>query len=91
MNDTTTIAVRITDLTVTYEETPVLWDIDLEVPNGAGKCTLIKAIERVSMTEYAGRQISELSGGQQQRSFLARAPSVRLYISCARCGSRAER
>ena len=155
MNDTTTIAVRITDLTVAYEETPVLWDIDLEVPagsimgivgpNGAGKSTLIKAImgivpaaggeirifdrsfreqrhrvgyvpqrtsvdwdfpttvldvvlmgtygslgwfrrpgkeqldaawhaiERVSMTEYAGRQISELSGGQQQRTFLARA------------------
>ncbi|TVR30605.1 MAG: metal ABC transporter ATP-binding protein [Spirochaetaceae bacterium] len=155
MNDTTTIAVRITDLTVAYEETPVLWDIDMEVPggsimgivgpNGAGKSTLIKAImgivpaaggeirifdrtfreqrrrvgyvpqrtsvdwdfpttvldvvlmgtygslgwfrrpgkqqldaawqaiERVSMTEYAGRQISELSGGQQQRTFLARA------------------
>ena len=42
------------DLTVAYHETPVLWDIDLDVPpgvllaivgpNGAGKTTLIKAI-----------------------------------------------
>lgn len=44
----------VTDLTVAYEEKPVLWDIDLNVPpgilmaivgpNGAGKTTLIKAI-----------------------------------------------
>jgi len=48
------IAVRVTDLTVAYHERPVLWDIDLDVPegrlmavlgpNGAGKTTLIKAI-----------------------------------------------
>lgn len=47
-------AVQVTDLTVAYEEKPVLWDIDLTVPegilmaivgpNGAGKTTLIKAI-----------------------------------------------
>ncbi len=31
------------------------------------------ALDKVSMTEFADRQISELSGGQQQRVFLARA------------------
>ena len=147
--------VSIHDLTVAYHRKPVLWDIDLDIPegklvcivgpNGAGKSTLIKAamdlvpkasglvqmygkpfkqqrhlvsyvpqresvdwdfpidaigvvtmgrygkigwcfpvrkadrekameaLERVGMTAYAKRQISELSGGQQQRVFLARA------------------
>ena len=47
-------AVQVTDLTVAYREQPVLWDVDLEVPegvlmaidgpNGAGKSTLIKSI-----------------------------------------------
>jgi len=44
----------VTDLTVAYEEKPVLWDIDLKVPpgilmaivgpNGAGKTTFIKSV-----------------------------------------------
>ncbi|WP_310991653.1 metal ABC transporter ATP-binding protein [Aequorivita marina] len=48
------IAVQIDDLTVAYDYKPVLWDIDLTVPegvlmaivgpNGAGKSTLIKTI-----------------------------------------------
>lgn len=48
------IAVQIDDLTVAYNYKPVLWDIDLVIPegilmaivgpNGAGKSTLIKAI-----------------------------------------------
>ena len=33
----------------------------------------LQAIERVGMSDYVDRQISELSGGQQQRTFLARA------------------
>jgi manganese/zinc/iron transport system ATP- binding protein len=47
-------AVEITDLTVAYQEKPVLWDVDLVVPegvlmaimgpNGAGKSTLIKTV-----------------------------------------------
>jgi len=47
-------AIQIFDLTVSYKDKPVLWDIDLEVPkgvlmavvgpNGAGKTTLIKAM-----------------------------------------------
>jgi manganese/zinc/iron transport system ATP- binding protein len=31
------------------------------------------ALQRVGMSDFAGRQISQLSGGQQQRVFLARA------------------
>lgn len=48
------LAIQVNDLTVAYENQPVLWDIDLHVPpgvlmaivgpNGAGKTTLIKAI-----------------------------------------------
>lgn len=47
------IACHVEDLTVSYDEKPVLWDIDLDIPpgvmaaivgpNGAGKSTLIKA------------------------------------------------
>lgn len=46
-------AVEVRDLTVAYEHKPVLWDVDLDVPegsltaivgpNGAGKSTLLKA------------------------------------------------
>lgn len=49
-----TPAVEIRDLTVAYRDTPVLWDVDLAIPqgtlaaiigpNGAGKSTLMKAI-----------------------------------------------
>lgn len=48
------IAVSVKDLTLAYQDKPVLWDIDLDIPqgvllaivgpNGAGKTTLIKAI-----------------------------------------------
>jgi manganese/zinc/iron transport system ATP- binding protein len=150
-----TKALEVTDLTVAYQEKPVLWDVDLAVPsgilmaivgpNGAGKTTLIKtilnllkpaagqvliygqpyveqrglvgyvpqrgsvdwdfptsvldvvmmgrygalgwfkrpsthehtlaqeALDKVGMSAFADRQISQLSGGQQQRVFLARA------------------
>jgi manganese/zinc/iron transport system ATP- binding protein len=47
-------AIEVTDLTVAYRDQPVLWDVDLDVPegvlmaivgpNGAGKSTLIQAI-----------------------------------------------
>lgn len=53
-NDINDYALRIHDLTVIYDNKPVLWDIDLEIPkgrivaivgpNGAGKTTLIKAV-----------------------------------------------
>jgi manganese/zinc/iron transport system ATP- binding protein len=155
MNQDAPYAIQVTDLTVAYKDKPVLWDVDLEVPegilmavvgpNGAGKTTLLKAIlgllepasgqvliknapykeqrhlvgyvpqrgsvdwdfpttvidvvmmgrygalgwfkrpgkaerqaaqealEKVGMSAFAERQISQLSGGQQQRVFLARA------------------
>ena len=48
------IAITVDDLTVAYNYKPVLWDIDLSIPegvlmaivgpNGAGKSTLIKSI-----------------------------------------------
>ena len=47
-------AVEVEDMTVAYDERPVLWDVDMQIPkgslaaivgpNGAGKSTLIKAI-----------------------------------------------
>ena len=37
------------------------------------KKAAMACLDRVGMTELAGRQISQLSGGQQQRVFLARA------------------
>ena len=39
----------------------------------AHKRAALAALDRVSMADYAHRQISNLSGGQQQRVFLARA------------------
>lgn len=54
MSEAIPYAIDVRDLTVAYREKPVLWDIDLTVPqgllmaivgpNGAGKTTLIKAI-----------------------------------------------
>lgn len=50
----TNSVIHVEDLTMAYRETPVLWDIDLDVPehvrcaivgpNGAGKSTLLKGI-----------------------------------------------
>ena len=46
--------IKVRELIVSYEEDPVLWDVNLDIkqgvllaivgPNGAGKSTLIKAI-----------------------------------------------
>ena len=59
------VAIEVEDLTVAYKEKPVLWDIDLTVPegvlmsivgpNGAGKTTLIKAI--LNLVNSAAGQI----------------------------------
>lgn len=42
----------------------------------------LEALEKVGMSDYVGRQISQLSGGQQQRVFLARAlvQDARVYF-----------
>ena len=52
--DKDVLAIEVNDLTVVYQDRPVLWDVDCEVPqnklmaivgpNGAGKSTLIKTI-----------------------------------------------
>jgi len=42
-------------------------------PGSADRELALTALTRVSMQEFAHRQISQLSGGQQQRVFLARA------------------
>ena len=67
-------ALEVRDLTVAYRESPVLWDIDLDVPsgalmaivgpNGAGKTTLIQAI--LSLIKPAAGQIRIF--GQPYRS-----------------------
>lgn len=54
MNETKPSLIHVEDLTMTYLEKPVLWDIDLDIPentrcaivgpNGAGKSTLLKGI-----------------------------------------------
>lgn len=64
MDQNDELALEITDLTVAYDNKPVLWDIDLNLPkgvlmaivgpNGAGKTTLIKAIQGL-ITVAAGR------------------------------------
>ena len=48
------VIIRVEDLTIAYEDKPVLWDVELDIkkgilmaivgPNGAGKSTLIKAM-----------------------------------------------
>lgn len=51
-------------------------------PGAADHAVARASLERVGMTPYADRQISQLSGGQQQRVFLARAlaQEARLYL-----------
>lgn len=65
MKQNAPFAIQVTDLTVAYKDKPVLWDVDLEVPegilmavvgpNGAGKTTLIKTI--LGLIEPAAGQV----------------------------------
>src|SRR5699024_6594183 len=45
----------------------------LKRPKPKHKQLAFEALDKMGMTAYANRQISQLSGGQQQRVFLARA------------------
>lgn len=76
-------AVEVSDLTVAYQEKPVLWDIDLAVPsgvlmaivgpNGAGKTTLIKAI--LGLVRPAAGQVLVLGRPYaEQRSLVGYVP-----------------
>ncbi|MGG1616496.1 metal ABC transporter ATP-binding protein [Paenibacillus sp. NRS-1782] len=42
-------------------------------PGAADRQAALESLDKVGMSDYADRQISQLSGGQQQRVFLARA------------------
>ncbi len=76
-------AVEVTDLTVAYRERPVLWDVDLEVPqgklmaimgpNGAGKTTLIKAILGLVPTA-AGRVLIHGKSYSENRALVGYVP-----------------
>lgn len=79
----TKYAVTIDDLTVAYKYKPVLWDIDLVVPegilmavvgpNGAGKTTLIKAILNI-IKPIAGTILIYGKSYQKSRSLVAYVP-----------------
>lgn len=76
-------AVDVADLTVAYRDNPVLWDIDLQVPegvlmaivgpNGAGKTTLIKAILGL-VSKAAGRILIHDAPYERQRGLVAYVP-----------------
>ncbi len=70
-------ALQVDDLTVAYRERPVLWDVDLRVPqgvlmavvgpNGAGKTTLLKSVMGL-VKPLAGRiQIHDRPAREQRR------------------------
>ena len=81
-----TPAIEVTDLTVAYGATPVLWDVDLTVPpgvlmaivgpNGAGKTTLIKAILEL-VRPAAGRVLIHGRPHTEQRRLVAYVPQRR--------------
>lgn len=76
-------AIEVEDLTVAYKEKPVLWDVDLNVPegvlmsivgpNGAGKTTLIKAMLDLVNTA-AGRVSIYGKPYSKQRSLVGYVP-----------------
>jgi manganese/zinc/iron transport system ATP- binding protein len=71
-------ALDIEDLTVAYQESPVLWDLDLSVPqgviqgivgpNGAGKSTLIKTV--LNLIPRAAGQIEILGKSYNESKHL---------------------
>jgi len=83
MTSNTSPAVEVTDLTVAYHERPVLWDIDLIVPqgilmaivgpNGAGKTTLIKAMLGL-VPAAAGRVLIHDEPYARQRQLVGYVP-----------------
>lgn len=76
-------AIQVTDLTVAYQDKPVLWDIDLDVPegilmaivgpNGAGKTTLIKSILGL-VPKAAGQVLIYNQPYQEQRQLVGYVP-----------------
>lgn len=76
-------AIEVTDLTVAYQDKPVLWDVDVTVPagilmavvgpNGAGKTTLVKAILGL-IEPAAGRVLIHGRPYAQQRHLVGYVP-----------------
>lgn len=76
-------ALIIEDMTVAYQTTPVLWDIDVKVPagvlmaivgpNGAGKSTLIKAVLQL-IKPISGTVTIHGSSYETQRKKIAYVP-----------------
>ena len=76
-------AIEVTDLTVAYRDKPVLWDIDLSVPegvlvaivgpNGAGKTTLIKSMLGL-IDVAAGQTLIYGESYAKQRDLVAYVP-----------------
>jgi len=82
-DQTTPYAVDVTDLTVAYQEKPVLWDIDLQLPpgvlmaivgpNGAGKTTFIKSVLGL-IKPVAGQMLIYGKPYEQQRRLVGYVP-----------------
>jgi manganese/zinc/iron transport system ATP- binding protein len=78
-----TAAIAVADLTVSYQDKPVLWDIDLDVPagslmaivgpNGAGKSTLLKTILGL-IKPVAGQVLVQGKPYAQQRRLVSYVP-----------------
>jgi manganese/zinc/iron transport system ATP- binding protein len=76
-------AISVTDLTVAYQDKPVLWDVDVDVPpgilmaivgpNGAGKTTLLKSILGL-LKPAAGQVLIYGKPYQQQRHLIGYVP-----------------
>ena len=81
--DLNRLPISVEDLTVAYRQEPVLWDVDVEVPegslmaivgpNGAGKSTLLKTILGL-MEPAAGRVLIYGKPFKEQRKLVAYVP-----------------
>lgn len=75
--------IEVEDMTVAYNEKPVLWDIDLNIPkgvlmaivgpNGAGKSTLIKAMLNL-IVPISGKVLFNGQRYKSQRKSIAYVP-----------------
>jgi manganese/zinc/iron transport system ATP- binding protein len=84
----TTNVIEARDLTVAYNESPVLWDLDIDIeqgrataiigPNGAGKSTLLKAILGLVPTAAGATRIfdSTLDQVRQRVAYVPQRGSV---------------
>lgn len=83
MTQSQEIVVKVEDMTVAYNEKPVLWDIDLNIPkgvlmaivgpNGAGKSTLIKSMLGL-VTPVSGYVLFNGKKYDEQRKYIGYVP-----------------